>query len=135
MGRPGLETFIQAAAGRGRHRVRATAQLLGPDILVSITGGTAPHIGSVSITVPRPGGKASGNLSTTSSVYNFPGHKEEAVARMCAERIAAAFNKKTVAVAGIHIDEATREDIGCILKNADVLCSRLQKKISSIIDE
>ena len=123
---------IQAASGRGRHRVYAIAQLLGDDLLLSIWGGALPHIGSVSITQPRPSGQAPGRLSTTSSVYNFYGHKDESVARLCAERIAAACNKKTVAVAGIHIDRANQEDIERIMENVKRLCGRLIKKLGVV---
>lgn len=133
MYKTGTVMTIHASAGRGRHRVSATALLMGHDILLSIAGGTGHHIGSVVITLPRPSCRVPDTLSTTSSVYNYYGHQEEPVARMCAERIAAAFNTKTVAVAGIHVDNATREDIEKIVINVDTLCRRLQKKIGSSI--
>lgn len=120
---------IEVSAGRGRHCVRAAAQLLGPDVLVSLWGGTGPHIGTVTITMPRPGRSGRAGVGTTSSVYNFPGHRDEAVARVCAERIAAACSRTTVVVAGIHIDGATPDDIGRILKNVDILCGRLLVKL------
>jgi gallate decarboxylase subunit D len=134
--RPARQTIeINASAGRGRHRVCANARLLGQDILISIWGGSLPHIGSVSITMPRPGSQTQASVSTTSSVYNFSGHKDEAVARKCAERISAACNRKTVAVAGIHIDRATSDDIKIILKNAAGLCGRLIKGLKRITNE
>ncbi len=120
---------MAASAGTGRHRVHAAVQCIGNDILLSIWGGTMPHIGTVSITQPRPGITNPEQRSSTSSVYNFTGHKDEAVARCCAEKIAAACDKKTVAVAGIHIDNASSADIGAIMKNVDILCERLVKKI------
>lgn len=127
-GASGAVSF-QASAGRGRHCVHGSAVLLGQDILIAIWGGTGPHIGSISITMPRPGRTNPGAVSTTSCVHNFAGHKDEAVARRCAERIAAACNKKTVAVAGIHIDEANADDIGRILHNVDTLCGRLIRQL------
>jgi hypothetical protein len=116
---------LKAAAGKGRHRVYAAVQFLGNDILLSVWGGSMPHIGSVSITQPRPGSTNPKQLSATSSVYNFCGHKDEAVARCCAEKIAAACGRITVAVAGIHIEHAASADIDAILKNVDALCARL----------
>lgn len=120
---------IAASAGKGNHRVYAAAQCIGNDILLSIWGGTAPHIGSVSITQPRPSLTNPGKRSATSSVYNFTGHKDEAVARCCAEKIAVACDKRTVAVAGIHIDNASSTDITTILNNAAILCARIIKKL------
>ena len=105
--------------------------LLGPDVLVVIWGGSA-HIGSVAIAVPRPSGADPRRESATSSVYNFIGHKDEAVSRACAERIAAALNRKTVVSAGIHLDSPQPRDIRQILKNADLLGTRLVRKIKEI---
>ena len=123
------EQPIAASAGRGKHRVYAAVQILGNDILLSIWGGTMPHIGSVSVTQPRPGITKPEKRSATSSVYNFIGHKDEAVARFCAEKIAATCQKKTVAVAGIHIDNASKADIDAIMKNIDALCTHILKKL------
>lgn len=120
---------ITASAGRGRHSVHAAAQCIGSDILLSIWGGTMPHIGSVSITQPRPCSTHPEKRSATSSVYNFTGHKDEAVARCCAEKVAAACDKKTVAVAGFHIDGASSSDIETIMKNVGTLCARIIKKL------
>ncbi len=119
------------SAGKGRHRVHAAVQILGNDILLSIWGGIMPHIGSVSITQPRPGITNPEHRSSTSSVYNFTGHKDEAVARCCAEKIAAACDKKTIAVAGIHIDNASTADIAAIMKNVDKLCALVIKMIGT----
>jgi len=120
---------ITSAAGSGRHRVHATVQFLGSDVLLAIQGGAMAHIGSICITQPRPGLQNPNTTSCTSSVYNFTGHKDEAVARCCAEKIAAACDRKTVAVAGIHIDNAAPADIADILKNVDTLCAQLIKKL------
>ncbi|MBN2105875.1 MAG: hypothetical protein JW832_00505 [Deltaproteobacteria bacterium] len=123
------ERIFAASAGRGRHRVHAAVQILGKDILLSVWGGTMPHIGSVSVTQPRPGMTKPEKRSATSSVYNFTGHKDEAAARFCAEKIAAACDKKTVAVAGIHIDNASKADIAAIMRNIDTLCTHMLKKL------
>lgn len=124
------ELSIHTAAGSGKHRVHAAVQFMGADILLSIWGGSMPHIGSVAITQPRPSlQQKMKKISCTSSVYNFTGHKDEAVARGCAEKIAAACNKNTIAVAGIHIDNAAPADIATILKNVDTVCAEIIKKL------
>ena len=123
---------IKASAGRGRHVVHGTVKLLGNDVMLSIWGGSMPHIGSVCITHPRPGLQNQNITRCTSSVYNFTGHKDEAVARSCAEKIAAACNKKTVSVAGIHIDNAAPSDVAAILKNVDRLCTKIIINLRSL---
>ncbi len=123
---------IKAAAGRGRHLVHGTVQLLGNDVLLSICGGSIPHIGSVCITQPRPSLQNQNTRSCTSSIYNFTGHKDEAVARCCAEHVSVACDKKVIAVAGIHIDNAAPADIAAILKNANILCTKIIKKLRAI---
>ncbi len=123
---------IQTAAGKGRHRVYGAMQLLGHDVLLSIWGGSMPHIGSVCITQPRLSLQNPNKTSCTSSVYNFTGHKDEAVARCCAENIAAVCDRKTIAVAGIHIDNAAAADIASILKNVDLLCAKIIKKLRAL---
>jgi hypothetical protein len=123
---------IHTAAGKGKHRVHAAVQFIGTDILLSIWGGSAPHIGSVAITQPRPSQQQSlKKTSCTSSVYNFTGHKDEAVARGCAEKIAVASNRNAIAVAGIHIDNAAPADIAAILKNVDAVCAAIIKKLGA----
>lgn len=101
---------------------------IGDDLLVSIRGGTKPHIGSVVASIPRPSLDDSKKCSATSSVINFVGHKDEAVARMFSEKIASAFNTHTVATAGIHVDNLTVDGMKTILKNAETLCNKLIKK-------
>lgn len=125
--------LIHVSAGSGRYRIDAEARFIGPDMLVSVWGGTKPHIGTVVISVPRPGLQNPRKISSTSSVFNFTGHKDEAVARMLSEKIAAAFNIHTVTTAGIHLDAVTKSDLGKLLKNAEALSFVLLKKIASLL--
>ena len=124
---------IHVSSGRGRYRIDAEARFIGFDMLISVWGGTKPHIGTVIISVPRPGLQNSQKTSSTSSVFNFTGHKDEAVARMFSEKTAAAFNINTVTTAGIHLDAVTKSDLGKLLKNAEALSFILLKKIASLL--
>jgi hypothetical protein len=121
-------TEVKATAGKGRFRIAAEAKFIGEDIIISIWGGTKPHIGSIVVSVPRPSLKNSQSISVISSAFNFIGHKDEIVARMFSEKIAATLNRNTVTTAGIHVDNLTEIDIKKILKNAETLCSILIKK-------
>lgn len=121
---------VRAAAGKGRCRITAEARAIGEDLVVSIWGGSKPHIGSVVIAVPRTSLRRSLMTSSTCSCFNFPGHKDELVARMIAEKIAASKNKNTVVTAGVHIDNIKRAEIRKIIKNTDSLCLILLNKLA-----
>lgn len=126
-----LKTF-SASTGKGTYHITAEAKFIGDDIIVSIWGGTKPHIGSIVITVPRPSLSNPHIISSTSSTFNFIGHKDEVIARLFSEKIASSFNRNTVSTAGIHIDNLTESDIGKILESAGVLCSNLIKKMEKL---
>ena len=112
-------------AGRGRCRIEAEFRHLGRDVLLWIWGGAGPHIGSVVITEPGLRKTGQHRFATTSSVLSFPGHKDEAVARLCGEHISAHLGVRTVACAGIHIPQATTDDIALVMKNAGLLCRKI----------
>jgi len=117
--------FITATGGRGKYRVAAEARRIGADIIVSVWGGTKPHIGSVAAAIPRPSLKDLKKKSATSSVINFSGHRDDIVSKLFSERIAARLGRNCVATAGIHIDNATGESIDIILKNCETACARI----------
>ena len=121
-------TKLTVSAGSGKYHLTADLTSIGDDIIVSIWGGTKPHIGSVVASIPRPSLDDPHRCSATSSVINFAGHKDEAVARMFSEKIAASFNTHTVVTAGIHVDNLTGAGMRKILDNSEILCSKLIKK-------
>ncbi len=116
---------LAASAGRGKFRVMADARFIGDDILVAVWGGTKPHIGSVAVAQHRPSLQNPLRSSATSSIINFLGHKDDAVAKLFAEKIAATMNRRCITTAGIHIDNAGDDDLSQILKNCEALCARL----------
>ena len=116
---------ITSKAGKGKYSIMAEVRFIGEDILVCVWGGTKPHIGSVAVAQDRPSLKDPQRTSATSSVINFPGHKDDIVSRMFAERISAAMNSCCIATAGIHVDNASDEELSKILRNCKILCSRI----------
>lgn len=71
--------------------IRLTLQQVGRDLLVLLTGGDAPHVGSVIAAAPRPSLRG-GGMSATSNVINRSGHYDEVPGRRVAERLAASLN-------------------------------------------
>jgi hypothetical protein len=123
---------ITSKAGKGKYRIMAEVRFIGEDILVCVWGGTKPHIGSVAVAQDRPSLKDPRRTSATSSVINFPGHKDDIVSRMFAERISSAMNSCCIVTAGIHVDNASVEELSKILRNCKILCSRILTILKSI---
>ena len=65
---------------------------LGDDYHILVSGGECPHIGCTVLAIPRPSLDGSGKMSSTASVLNVTGHKDEEVCR-------------------IHMDGITKEQI------------------------
>ncbi|MFR3321812.1 MAG: hypothetical protein ACLTSZ_12630 [Lachnospiraceae bacterium] len=60
---------------------------------------------------PRPSLTGDGSRRATASVINVTGHKDEALCRYLAEKVAAAADAVTVCTGGFHIDAMTPEQI------------------------
>lgn len=86
--------------------VRLTAAVLpmGEDLLVSVSGGDAPHIGCAALATLRESLSDPGRQSATVSTLNVVGHKDDAVANRMVLRIAAALGVQVAAVCGIHVN-------------------------------
>ncbi len=102
---------------------------MGRDLLLAVHGGDAPHLGSVVTAVPRPSLTGSG-IGVTSSVLNLPGHKDEAVARLFAERAAAELGCTALCACGIHIDGLDAEGIRAVMTAAGELLERTMERLS-----
>lgn len=100
-------------------RLDLTAQWLraGRDLMVLVTGGEAPHLGAVAMAEPRPSLADPAKTSATVSVFCYPGHKEDELARELAARLAAALNIKVVVAAGMHWDNLGPSEIETVRAN------------------
>jgi hypothetical protein len=124
---------VRSSVGDDIYKVVAEVKIIGDDLIISVWGGTKPHIGSISVSVPRPGLKDSTSMSSTSSVINLIGHKDEVVARKFSEQLATKFNRNAIATAGIHIDDITENQINIIMQNITDLCLDVINKLEEII--
>lgn len=96
---------------KGRIEIKAKAILVGDDLCIIISGGDRPHIGCVTLSIPRPGISDSSKNSATTSVMNITGHKDDEAARYVSQTLASALNKNVVVTCGIHLDNITNEEI------------------------
>lgn len=109
-----------AQAGEGKYLIRATATFLGSDISVSVGGGTLEHIGAVSLGVYEPI-RNSATLSTI-SVHT---HRDDAVASYFAKTISRELKCTVSVAAGIHVDDATEDEIMLLRNNSMICCENL----------
>jgi hypothetical protein len=114
---------------KGRFKICGLVQEVGQDILVSIWGGTRPHIGAVGIAVPRHSLKDPKKWSATSSNFTFLGHKEDALVKKISERLATQLRKNVVVTAGIHWEGITPQEIKIIENLTEKLSDRILKKL------
>lgn len=119
-----LEPLVIEVAADHR-RLSAVVIREGEDLVVAVGGGDRPHVGCVVLAVPCPGRGA------TSSVLTIPPHKEEAMARPMAERIAVRTGSVTVVSAGVHEDGASREAIEAWLTLGRQLTEKVAEAVAA----
>ncbi|UCG70864.1 MAG: hypothetical protein JSV09_07675 [Thermoplasmata archaeon] len=102
-------------AGSGKYRVWLKEENLDNERLYILGGGERSHIGGVVII--EPGKKA--------NVVKLEGHYDFIVLEPIAEEACKKYNTKVVAVGGVHVDNASKEEIDILVKN----CRELVKCI------
>jgi cell division GTPase FtsZ len=118
-------TTRQAGYGEGDKRIEALAVVCGKDVAVTIVGGDSHHIGAVAMAVPRPGLKDPSKMSASASVLCVTGHKDDELARFAALKIASALNCTASVNVGIHIDQASEEDLKVLIFNSNYVVDKL----------
>ena len=108
-------------AGKGRTKVSLSAQWLGKDLIVCLFNGQG-HLGAVAV---ADFCHAENRAST--SVITRLGHKEDAVARNAAHTLCREFKKPVCAIAGIHVDDISEQEIAEIVQNCDSLVEKLSR--------
>lgn len=101
-------------------RVKVTAQMIeiGNDYCLIVQGGDAPHIGAVAVAQRTRRYVDPNQFATTPSVLALAGHKEFDLAKDLAMRASEALKKNVVCLCGIHVDDATKEEIEVIIRLA-----------------
>ncbi len=111
----------QLEIGRNPYKISATVTLCGTDVAVIIGGGEKPHIGAVGLASPRPSLKDASIVSASVSVICVLGHKDDMLAREAASFLSTKFNANVVVSVGLHLDNATKEDIEKLKDNFDAI--------------
>ena len=102
-------------SGEGKYRVWLKQHQLDEDVILILGGGEQSHVGGIVICEP---GKPP-------EIISFKGHRDTEVLQPLAEYACALYRKKIVALGGIHIDHARKEEISLIIQN----CEKLKDKM------
>jgi gallate decarboxylase subunit D len=102
-------------SGRGKYKVWLQRHDICDDLVFFLGGGERPHIGGVVIAEPGKKIKA----------IRLTGHYDDMVLQPIAEAACKKYKKKVVAVGGVHVDNATKQEIDILVEN----CKKLAKKI------
>lgn len=116
-----METVI---TGGGLFRIALTVQDTGGNgLVVSVFGGQRPHVGGVAVAIPRVKSRGSGLTCDVSQIC-LPGHKDVQVASDLAKLFATSTGEPASVTVGIHVDNASDEDIMRLAANARTAAER-----------
>lgn len=101
--------------GEGKHKVWIKNYNIGNDFVYLLGGGEKSHIGGVVIC----------ESNKEMNVIKMDNHYDYIVLKIIAEKICRKNNNKIIVIGGIHIDNASKEDIDKIIEN----CRRLAECI------
>lgn len=103
---------IRACRGEGRYEITGTAVRCGRDVALIFAGGSRPHVGAVSVGMYEPLRRS----ATVSTITVFT-HRDDRLSADCAKRASAGLHCQASVTVGIHIDEATQEELRILEEN------------------
>ena len=106
-------------------KLTAKAAFAGNDLWVLVSGGETPHIGSVSIGIPRQSLTGDNGNSATVSTFNVTGHKDDAVGNLFAARLASEFCCAASVSCGIHYHALSGDALRQVMDEAELLLAEL----------
>jgi hypothetical protein len=102
-------------SGEGKYKVFLEEKKIDDDLIYILGGGGRSHIGGVVICEPEK----------KPQVIRLEGHYDDIVLKPIAEAACKKYNKRVAAIGGVHVDNATEEEIDLLVKN----CKELVKCI------
>ena len=127
--------IVRDSVGRGRNRVCCVGITTEEGLIVSVLGGQHPHVGAVALAIPRPSLRDAQKRSVSTSVLTLVGHKDDELAKPISEKIAKKCNQVTVVVVGVHVENASEDDIKRLIGNSmravDKLLTKFEKTCSN----
>jgi hypothetical protein len=114
-------------AAETKYEVLLYAIKCGKDLSVTICGGSHHHVGAVVLACGILPDKSVPKYSATVNVLSVLDHKDAIIAQDLAGKLADRFRCQVSMTVGIHIDNASQEEIKILFKNAANVCKTLRK--------
>ena len=102
-------------SGRGKYKVWLSHHKIGDDLVFFLGGGERPHVGGV--VIAEPGKKV--------QTIRLPGHYDDIVLKPIAKEACKKYKTKVIAVGGVHVDDATKQEINLLVENCKKLINKL----------
>ncbi len=97
---------------------------IGKDLLISIHGGDEHHIGGAALAYPTQSHYRDA-ITVSVNTITAPGHKDYLIANSVAESVCKALHVPVLVSVGIHVDNATKEQIDDIVSTVNTLVKEL----------
>ncbi len=102
-------------SGEGKYKVFLEEKKIGDDIIYVLSGGEKSHIGGIVVCEPRKDPK----------IIHLENHYDYVILEPIAKTACEKYKTTVVAVGGVHIDNASKQEIEIIIEN----CKELLKCI------
>ena len=106
---------VTLSKGEGRTRVSLSVQSIGNDLVVYLFNEQA-HLGAVAMA-----DYSHEEERASTSIITRLGHKDDVVASNVARKLCKSLKEPVCAIAGIHLDDITEEEIAEIVRNCNKL--------------
>ncbi len=106
------------SVGKGRYGIKLESYSIGKDMLIVITGGEEEHIGAATLIETK------GHLQTIIK----RGHKDHVISQRVANIIYDTIGDDLLVVCGIHIDDASKDEIDILVNNVQVCVDKFIEK-------
>lgn len=103
--------------------LEARIESLGGEYLITLTGGSRRHVGSISVAEWSEEGAALHKLL-------LPSHRDDVVSDAWAGRLCRLCHAKVTVVCGIHYDAVSKDEISQIVREAETLLDKICAQFS-----
>lgn len=117
-------------AGTGAYRIEASVTVTPRGITVTACSPDFAHVGATAQAIPRP----EPGRTATVSILAVPCHRDEIPAHDIAAALATRFGIPTVASCGLHVDNATGEDIEKLMETTRELIEAIASFVAWALD-
>jgi hypothetical protein len=125
-----LKEYHIIIAPKSRYQIELKAIACESDYSVTICGGTHYHVGATALGCAKMEGDGLPGTKATVSVICGFGHRDDEVARWAARYLATELKCNVGVSAGVHIDNASPEELNILMENSIEACKKLSSRIS-----